>query len=192
MKKDRWFSKGRRGIRYVKVVDVIKANSMIPESSSLSEHNNEEVEFHRWDLVVRYLALENHFSESDYGWEFFRKMRVQQSSEFGDGHRQTEYDQSARTAFEKLADNMKHQGYDKKYPIPVHAESLRLNDGGQRFVCALYFKLEKFPCVLDYFDPDVNYPINWFSEHGFEKEEIQLIKDGHIRMFEHMDDYIWE
>ena len=135
MKADRLFSKGRGGIRYVKTVDVIKANAMIPKSSPLAEYNYEGVEFHRWDLIVRYLAIENHFSENDYGWELFRKMRIHQSSEFGDGHKQTDYDQSARTAFERLADNMKHQGYNKKFPIPIHAESLRLNGGAQRLVC---------------------------------------------------------
>ena len=192
MKTDKFFSKGRRGIRYVKAVDVIKANAMIPESLPLAEYNYEEVEFHRWDLIVRYLAIENHFSENDYGWELFRKMRIHQSSEFGDGHKQTDYDQSARTAFERLADNMKHQGYNKKFPIPIHAESLRLNGGAQRFMCALYFGLEKIPCVLDYFDPDVNYTIRWFKEHGFEKAEIQLIKTGHLRLLERFEEYIWE
>ena len=63
MKTDKLFGKGRRGRRYVKSVDVIKANGMIPESSPLAEYNYEGVEFHRWDLVVRYLAIENHFSE---------------------------------------------------------------------------------------------------------------------------------
>ena len=192
MKTDKLFGKGRRGRRYVKAVDVIKANGMIPESSPLAEYNYEGVEFHRWDLIVRYLAIENHFSENDYGWELFRKMRIHQSSEFGDGHKQTDYDQSARTAFERLADNMKHQGYNKSNPIPIHAESLRLNGGAPRFVCALYFGLERIPCVLDYFDPDVNYPIGWFKEHGFTVGEIQLIKDGHLRLFERLEDYIWE
>ena len=66
--------------------------------------------------VQTYFFFENHFSENDYGWELFRKMRIHQSSEFGDGHKQTDYDQSARTAFERLADNMKYQtgaAYDR-------------------------------------------------------------------------------
>ena len=78
--------------RNIQTLDIIRANNMIPSFNKF-HHLNKGKNFNRWDLIPRYLAIENHFGENDFGWEMFRKLRIHQSSEFGDGHAQKLYDQ---------------------------------------------------------------------------------------------------
>jgi hypothetical protein len=192
MEENKWFGRRKKKKAVLKISEIVKENSMIPESSSLSRYNNEEVEFHRWDLIVRYLAIENHLGENDYGWRLYRNLRIHQSAEFGDGTVQSDYDQTARRGFEELIDSVKLKGYKRKYPIPVNSDTLRLNGGAQRLMCCIYFGIDEIPVIVDHFDPDANYPLDWFTLHGFEADDIQLIKDGQIRMFEKMSNYEWE
>ena len=103
----------------IKTLDIIRENNMIPKSSKY-KHLNKKVLFKRWDLIPRYLAIENHFGENDYGWDLFRKLRTHQASEFGDGTVQSEYDQSVRTNFESLIESVGANGYDRKHPLVVH------------------------------------------------------------------------
>ena len=75
--------------------------------------------------------------ENDYGWDLFRKLRLHQSSEFGDGTAQTLYDQTTRTNFETLIESIKI-GYNRDYPIVVN-EKLKINKGWLRFSLLLVF-----------------------------------------------------
>ena len=71
--------------RNIQTLDIIRANNMIPSFNKF-HHLNKGSNFNRWDLIPRYLAIEEHFGENDFGWEMFRKLRIHQSSEFSDGH----------------------------------------------------------------------------------------------------------
>lgn len=192
MEENKWFGRRKKKKAVIKISEIVKQNSMIPKNSPLAEYNNTEVEFHRWDLIVRYLAIENHYGENDYGWRLYRQMRIHQSAEFGDGTVQSDYDQSARRGFEELMDSVKNKGYKRKYPIPVNADTLRLNGGAQRLMCCVYFGIDEIPVIVDYFDPDTDYSLEWFIMNGFDSSDIELIKEGQIRMLEKMSDYEWE
>ena len=63
-------------IRNIKTLDIIRANNMIPSFNKFSSLNK-GTQFDRWDLIPRYLAIEEHFNENEYGWEMFRKLRIQ-------------------------------------------------------------------------------------------------------------------
>ena len=167
----------------IKTLDIICENNMIPKHSPHS-HLNKKTLFKRWDLITRYLAIENHFGENDYGWELFRKLRTHQASEFGDGTIQSEYDQSVRTNFENLIKSVETSGYDRKYPLIVHETGLRINGGWLRFACCLYFGIDEVPCVFDMLNPNPIYSLTWMkTEVGYTAKEIRLIREGHTRMF---------
>jgi hypothetical protein len=167
----------------IKTLDIIRENNMIPINSPYV-HLNKKTLFKRWDLMPRYLAIENHFGENDHGWELFRKLRLHQSNEFGDGHTQSEYDQSSRTNFERLIGSVESGGFDRKYPLVVHEEGLTLNKGWQRFVCCLYFGIEEVPCYFDAISPNPSYTLTWLQEVvGYTSKEIRLIREGHTRLF---------
>ena len=118
---------------------------MIPKSSEYSSLNKKVCL--KGEIIPRYLAIENHYGENDYGWDLFLKLRLHQSSEFGDGTAQTLYDQTTRTNFETLIESIKI-GYNRDYPIVVNETGLRINKGWLRFACCLYFQIDEIPCKL--------------------------------------------
>ena len=167
----------------IKTLDIIRENNMIPKDSPF-EHLNKKTLFKRWDLIPRYLAIENHFGENDYGWELFRKLRLHQSSEFGDGHAQSDYDQTARSDYERLIKSVEAAGYNRGYPLIVNEEGFRINKGWLRFACCLYFGIDEIPCVFDTLNPSPSYSLTWMkTEVGYTAKEIRLIREGHTRMF---------
>ena len=108
--------------RNIQTLDIIRANNMIPSFNKF-HHLNKGKNFNRWDLIPRYLAIENHFGENDFGWEMFRKLRIHQSSEFGDGHAQKLYDQTARTDFESLIESVKKHGFKRRFALVVNQDN---------------------------------------------------------------------
>ncbi len=168
--------------RNVRTLDIIRENNMIPKNSVYS-HLNIKSLFKRWDLVPRYLAIENHYGENNFGWELFRKLRLHQSREFGDGTGQTLYDQTTRTNFESLIDSIKI-GYNREFPIVVNETGLRINKGWLRFACCLYFNIDEIPCKFDTLNPNPSYSKTWMvTEVGYNKKEMDLIEDGYTRIF---------
>ena len=169
--------------RNIKTLDIIRENNMIPKSSEYSNLNKKSL-FKRWDLIPRYLAIENHYGENDYGWDLFRKLRLHQSSEFGDGTAQTLYDQTTRTNFETLIESIKI-GYNRDYPIVVNETGLRINKGWLRFACCLYFQVDVIPCKFDTLNPNPSYSKSWMmTEVGYTNDEMLLIEESYLRIFE--------
>ena len=169
--------------RNIKTLDIIRENNMIPKSSEYSNLNKKSL-FKRWDLIPRYLAIENHYGENDYGWDLFRKLRLHQSSEFGDGTAQTLYDQTTRTNFETLIESIKI-GYNRDYPIVVNETGLRINKGWLRFACCLYFQIDEIPCKFDTLNPNPSYSKSWMmTEVGYTNDEMLLIEESYLRIFE--------
>jgi hypothetical protein len=175
--------------RNIKTLDIIRENSMIPKNS-FYHHLNKKSLFKRWDLIPRYLAIENHYGENDYGWELFRKLRLHQSCEFGDGTSQTLYDQTTRTNFETLIESVKI-GFNREYPIVVTENNLRINKGWLRFACCLYFEIVEIPCKYDVLDPNPSYSKRWLIEDvGYTKSEVNLIQEGRLRIFKKLENSI--
>ena len=159
---------------------------MIPKSSEYANLNKKSF-FKRWDLIPRYLAIENHFGENDYGWNLFRKLRLHQSREFGDGTSQTMYDQTTRTNFESLIESIKI-AYNRDYPIVVNETGLRINKGWLRFACCLYFQIDEIPCKFDTLNPNPSYSKSWMvTEVGYTKDEMQIIEESHQRIFDKLE-----
>ena len=169
--------------RNIKTLDIIRENNMIPKSSEYSNLNKKSL-FKRWDLIPRYLAIENHYGENDYGWDLFRKLRLHQSSEFGDGTAQTLYDQTTRTNFETLIESIKI-AYNRDYPIVVNETGLKINKGWLRFACCLYFQIDEIPCKFDTLNPNPSYSKSWMmTEVGYTNDEMLLIEESYLRIFE--------
>tara|TARA_A100001037_G_scaffold244817_1_gene225972 strand:+ start:112692 stop:113225 length:534 start_codon:yes stop_codon:yes gene_type:complete len=163
---------------------------MIPSFNKFS-HLNKGTDFNRWDLIPRYLAIEEHFGENDYGWEMFRKLRLHQSSEFADGSAQTLYDQSARTDFEVLIDSMQKHGYKRRFALIVNQDNLKITKGWSRFACCLYFEIDTIPCKYDTIDPTEGYDLNWMqNDVGYETKEINQIVACRDRIFDKIESKI--
>ena len=128
-------------------------------------------------MIPRYLAIEEHFGENDFGWEMFRKLRLHQSSEFGDGHGQKLYDQTARNEFEVLIDSVKKHGFKRRFPLIINHENFKITKVGcvLRVVC---IEIDKIPCKYDTIDPTDGYDLNWMqNDVGYtSKELIKLLR----------------
>ena len=176
--------------RNIKTLDIIRKNNMIPSFNKFS-HLNKGTDFNRWDLIPRYLAIEEHFGENDYGWEMFRKLRLHQSSEFADGHAQTMYDQSARTDYEELIESISKHGYKRRFALIVNQDNLKITKGWLRFACCLYFEIDTIPCKYDTIDPSDGYDLNWMqTEVGYETKEINQIVACRDRIFDKIESKI--
>lgn len=176
--------------RNIQTLDIIRANNMIPSFNKF-RHLNKGETFERWDLIPRYLAIENHFGENDYGWEMFRKLRLHQSSEFGDGHAQKLYDQSVREDFEKLIDDIERRGFRRKYPLVLNGDTMHITKGWLRFACCLYFEIDTIPCKYDILDPESDYGLNWLqNDVGYTSKEMNQIVACRDRIFDKIESKI--
>ena len=173
--------------RNIQTLDIIRANNMIPSFNKF-HHLNKGSNFNRWDLIPRYLAIEEHFGENDFGWEMFRKLRIHQSSEFSDGHGQKLYDQTARNEFEVLIESVKKHGFKRRFPLIINHENFKITKGWLRFACCLYFEIDKIPCKYDTIDPTDGYDLNWMlNEVGYDTKEINQIVACRDRIFDKIE-----
>lgn len=176
--------------RNIQTLDIIRANNMIPSFNKF-HHYNKGSNFNRWDLIPRYLAIEEHFGENDFGWEMFRKLRIHQSCEFSDGHGQKLYDQTARNEFEILIDSVKKHGFKRRFPLIINHENFKITKGWLRFACCLYFQIDKIPCKYDTIDPTDGYDLNWMqNEVGYTSKEMNQIVSCRDRIFEKLESSI--
>jgi len=121
--------------------------------------------FNRYDTIVRYLAVENHLGENDFGFELYRKM--QSNRGFMEG---------AEEKFKKLIDSVAMNGFDVCSAIPA-GKKQELMNGSHRLALALYFDEKLIPLKLNRFSPDIIYGIDWFKQNNFSAGEIKLIED---------------
>ncbi|WP_201339383.1 hypothetical protein [Isorropodon fossajaponicum symbiont] len=57
-----------------------KANNdliIAQEANKLIVRQFKEGKFNRFDVIVRYLAIENHFNQNDCGFSLYRKMQIE-------------------------------------------------------------------------------------------------------------------
>ena len=121
----------------------------------------------RWDIVVKYLAIENYYGENDFGFELYLKM------------------QSARSwparAIESLKDfkdlikSWEINGYDKNSCIYVDTD-LILHNGAHRMALALY---HNEPYINAYYiqrNKPADFSELWFCSNNFSEAEISIIR----------------
>ncbi len=126
----------------------------------------ENKELFRYDMIVRYLAIENYYGKNDIGLELYRKM---QDDRIGSDHGEKAVDQ-----FRELIQSYEENGYDNSSYI-VADKNLNLVDGSHRMAMALYHEIRKINVLVINIEHSVDYSIDWFFQKGFTDEEIDLI-----------------
>ena len=151
---------------------------MIPTHSLLAKQvvNNS---FNRYDLIVRFMAIEQFFNAKNEGYELYEKM---QKNRAGSAYK------NPLKIFKELITSFEEKGADSGCPILVN-NNLHIVDGAHRLACALYFNVPfiaiKINRKLD-FSP---YGINWFENNNFSAEEIETIKQKKDEIF--MDNHLY-
>ena len=129
--------------------------------------------FNRYDLMVRYMAIESVFSENDDGYELYDRMQVKRGN--------TPHADPMRI-FRNLIHNMKFKGFDLHSPIIVD-EHLNLVDGAHRLACALFFNIKNVPIRVSKGYFDAFYGIEWFQDNEFSEIDIKLLDQKKKEIF---------
>ncbi|WP_455664379.1 hypothetical protein [Phocaeicola sp.] len=125
------------------------------------------LEFNRYDIIVRYLAIKNYYGKNTFGVALYKKMQEARINK--------EWGEKSIEQFFRLIESYEYKGYDASSQIELD-KTLRLMDGSHRCALALYHKKYIMSCKVHPFGANIYYGINWFIEKGFALSEIEILK----------------
>lgn len=118
----------------------------------------------RIDIIVRYMALD--------GWEdLYVRMNRERIAEVPEKLKTTKY-------IKKLCDDIKKNGIKK--PVPINPD-YTLQNGSHRMAIALYLGIDIPVKVKEHKDVR-DFGFEWFEDHGFSKDEIDIIQQKYIKI----------
>ena len=130
----------------------------------LSQRRNEQ--FNRYDIVVRYLAIENYYNKNDFGFALYEKMQKQRNPQ--------ENSADYLRKFKELIASFEKEGYDISSEIETDKEML-IEEGAHRVSCALYFGIETLSVKVLPTQSGADYSIDWFFLNDFSDSECNII-----------------
>lgn len=119
-------------------------------------------EFSRYDLLMRYIAIDFILNNDEVGLEYYKTMQKKR------------VEGETLEDFKKLIDSVKEKGFLNKNPIPISKDG-HIVDGSHRLACALYFNVKEIPIEIKPIR-GVYYSKQWFIDNGFDDEAIQLLE----------------
>lgn len=122
--------------------------------------------FNRYDIVVRYMAIENYYGLNDFGFDLYKEMQLCRHGKVDIGK------------FKSVISSFEKNKYLKNKPVVLFSDGA-LRDGSHRLACSLYFGVKDVPVKLLGRPNDVDYSIKWFGENDF---PVDKIEDGRKRM----------
>lgn len=167
----------------------LKINLLIPiRNYFLTKHKQHDIRelffqqnyptgFNRYDIVVRYLAVEAYYGKNSYGWELYRKMQGARVS--------PQWTNSSVDIFRKLIASYETGGYDEESEIELDC-NLGLVDGSHRMALAIYHKYYQISCRILPDASPVVYDIKWFVEHGFTMKEVRILQDTYSKIYDEL------
>lgn len=140
-----------------------KVDISISDMVFINTRNNEII---RYDMIVRYLAIENYYGINDIGFSLYKRM---QDARMGEG-----FSDGAVERFKALIESYEKNGYDENSCIIVD-KNLQLIDGSHRMALGLYYGMMTIKALIIDTEHPVDYSIDWFFTHGFSNDEIDKI-----------------
>ena len=145
---------------------------MIPTNLLLSKQIVNS-SFNRFDLIVRFMAIESCLNNENFGVNLYNKMQAERG---GSAYK------NPWKVFQELILRVKNKGLDSSLPILVNND-LHIVDGAHRLACALFFKEPLVAVKINrklHFSP---YGLNWFESNNFTADELQLIENKRLTVF---------
>jgi hypothetical protein len=121
-------------------------------------------EFNRYDIIIRYLAIENYYGQNNIGFDLYNKMQALRVNE----------KQDSTYRLISLVQNIEKFGFNNQSPILVDRHQ-NLIDGSHRFAASLYFDRDVLPLKRYRLRKEIYYGIEWFVENNFNKNELNII-----------------
>ncbi|MDR0485029.1 MAG: hypothetical protein LBH40_07110 [Alphaproteobacteria bacterium] len=137
----------------------------------LLSHETQDNVFNRFDIIVRYLAIENYYGKNNYGFELYNKMQINRANYLNSDLPHTD------ERFKNLIKSVETVGFlTDKHPITING-LLKLKDGSHRVALALYHKIERLNFIKIDNNNDINYKLSWFKDNNFTEAELEIIKN---------------
>jgi len=130
--------------------------------------------FNRYDMIVRYLSVENYYGKNDFGFEMEKKMLEARISK----------EESALdyiSWFKDLIKSYEQNGYMKVSEI-VLDKNLCLFDGSHRFTLGFYHGIFAISCAVRAYSIPIFYGLEWFIEKGFSMEELNILRETYKKI----------
>lgn len=140
---------------------------MSPELLFLHQYNDGEL--NRFDVIVRYLMIEQELGNNNIGKELYLKMQAHRA---GDNLKMAQAFIDKKDSFTDLIQNVQKSGYRADSPIILNRQN-KLFDGSHRLATALYFNIPEIP-VKRSRRKYPQYGLNSFD--NFTEQELNLIK----------------
>jgi len=138
-------------------------------------------QFYRYDIIVRYLAVENFYNKNDFGFDLYKKMQSKRVSFL--------HSEARTKRYKELIESYDKKGHKSSSKILLW-DNLHLYDGSHRIALALYHKAYKIKCKVR---PDTwvcnFYGLEWFEKTGFSYEEINKIQEKYNEIFNEIKRY---
>ena len=122
-----------------------------------------------YDIAVRLLAIDQYYGKNKVGYDLYRRMQYVSG-----------FDWIPR--FQRLIQSYEQNGFQDDKPIEVD-DKLILMDGAHRLTLALYHNIEILPAVIYQTTRERSWNYNWFWEMNYSREEIRMIHQRAIEMF---------
>jgi hypothetical protein len=133
--------------------------------------------FNRFDIIVRYLAIEELYNLNNYGIELYNKMQKKRGTK-------ARYHTIRR--FENLINQIQQYGFNSSSRIVID-QDMHLFDGSHRLACALFYKLSDMPVQIKLCTEPVYYSLDWFKINGFMPKELELMENKLLDIFHELD-----
>jgi len=133
-------------------------------------------EFARKDVIIRYKALKDKFFNSDeHGFALYEKLMSER-------YKEKPFKNKIEDSLDGLFNNMKVNGFDDNYPIPVNSE-FRLLDGSHRLAAALANGIQEVPVSVLTTKKKVCFTTNLLQQYNFNEAELSSINDTETKLF---------
>ncbi len=134
------------------------------------------IDYQRLDVVIKYLAIENHFGRNDYGMKLYKKLQAHRSKIMKgvpEG-----YEDSGEKVFGSLIDSIAENGFDTDSEITCEA-GLSLMDGAHRLAACLYFGIPEIRVrvLKDRIAIEPSFNEEYIRSGDFTEEEIRIIRE---------------
>ena len=135
--------------------------------------------FLRYDVIIRLLAIENHYNKNNYGWMLYEKLRKRQL--------QTNNVTKEIIQFRNLIYSYEKYGYDSQSEIFIDKRKQLVN-GSHRLALALYHGYTSITCRIIRHKATADYSLGRLKNMGFTDIEMRYIIDRYNRLKKVLDE----
>lgn len=136
-----------------------------------------DTEFARKDFIIRYKALQDKFFNNDeHGFALYEKLMSER-------YKDKPFKNKIEDSLDGLYANMKANGFDDNYPIPVNSEFKLLDGFSHRLASAIANGIQDVPVSVLPTRKNVLFTADLLQQYHFSEAELTSIKNTETKLF---------